>query len=428
MPEMTTWLTIGTILLLILGVPVAVAIGLSASFVLFWFQPVPLVAIPQLLWGAIEKYVLVAVPFFVLAGILMEYSGVARRLVNFSKALVGWSKGGLGTVNVVASFIFAGKSGSSIADTVSIGSIMIPEMERDGYPRTYAAGITAISSTLAVVVPPSILMVILGAVAEISIARLFIGGVIPGAAMGIAMIIQNYYISAKHGYGTLTAFSFGNIGDSLRKGLWALGTPAIIIGGIVSGRITPTEAGGAAVLYTLLIAGFIYRSLDWGVFYRTAVEAGKITGAVMFVVAASRIFTFILTFEGVPRMVASGLSGLTESPIVLLLILNVFLLAVGMVIDASVAIIVLVPILFPVIRLFGIDPIHFGILFVMNLGIGLVTPPFGVCMFSVCSIARIKMTELFRGSLPLYGGLLVVLLLATLFPDVVLFLPRLLFG
>lgn len=428
MPLMTTWLLIIAVFLLILGLPVAVAVGLSASAVLFWFQPVPLVAIPQLLWGALEKYVLVAVPFFVLAGVLMEYSGVARRLIDFSKALVGWSRGGLGAVNVVASFIFGGISGSSIADTASIGSIMIPEMERDGYPRDYSAGITVISSTLAVVVPPSILMIILGAVAEQSVARLLIGGIIPGGLMALTMLIQNYFISAKHHYGTVQPFSFGNIGTTFRRGAWALGAPLIIIGGIVTGVVTPTESGGIAVLYTLAIAAFVYKELDWRVFYRTAVEAGKITGAVMFVVAASRIFTFILTYEQVPRMVAAGLSTLTENPVILLLILNLFLLGVGMIIDASVAIIVLVPILYPVVLSFGIDPIHFGVLFVLNLAIGLVTPPFGVCLFSVCNIARMKMTTLIKASFPLYGSLIVVLILATLFPQIVLFLPRLFFG
>ncbi len=428
MPLMSSWLFIIAVFLLVLGLPVAVAVGLSASVVLFWFQPVPLVAIPQLLWGALEKYVLVAVPFFVLAGVLMEYSGVARRLIDFSKTLVGWSRGGLGAVNVVASFIFGGISGSSIADTASIGSIMIPEMERDGYPRGYSAGITVISSTLAVVVPPSILMIILGAVAEQSVARLLIGGIVPGGLMALTMLVQNYFISARHHYGTVQPFSLGNIGSTFRKGVWALGAPLIIIGGIVTGVVTPTESGGIAVLYTLAIAGFVYKELDWRVFYRTAVEAGKITGAVMFVVAASRIFTFILTYEQVPRIVAAGLSTLTENPVILLLILNLFLLGVGMIIDASVAIIVLVPILYPVVLAFGIDPIHFGVLFVLNLAIGLVTPPFGVCLFSVCNIARMKMTTLIKASFPLYGSLIVVLILSTLFPQIILFLPRLFFG
>jgi C4-dicarboxylate transporter DctM subunit len=416
------------IFLLIIGAPVVVAIGFSSILVLLFFQPVPLVAIPQLMFSGMESYVLVAIPLFVLAGVLMESGGIAKKLISFSKGLVGWSKGGLGAVNVFSSFIFGGISGSSIADTVAIGSVMIPEMVEDGYDKDYSAAITVISSTLAVVVPPSVLMIILGALSEQSVSRLLIGGLIPGAFMAIAMMVQNYIISKKHGYGTVTKFSFTYLWKTFKQGILALGTPLIILIGIMTGFVTPTESGALAVFYTLIISAFFYKTLNLKVLRQSMITGSKMTASVVAIVAVSSVFTFILTYEGLPQLVATFLTNISQNKIVILLLINVFLLIVGTIIDASVAIVILVPILFPVALNLGIHPIHFGVLFVINLAIGLVTPPFGVCLFSVCSIAKIEMGPLIKSTFPLYTSLIVVLLSTTVFPEIVLFLPRLIFG
>ena len=428
MPVMSIYLFIIAFALLIVGFPVAVSLGFSSLIIFVWFGPVPLNVVPQMLWSGMESYVLVAVPFFIMAGLLMEAGGVADRLINFSKGLLGWSKGGLGAVNIIASFIFGGISGSSVADTAAIGSIMIPKMLEDGYEKGYSAAITVISSTLAVVVPPSILMIIIGAVAEQSVARLLIGGIVPGGLMAGAMLIQNYFISKVHDYGSQSPFSFKYLWETFKKGIVALGAPVIIIGGILTGFVTPTEAAGLAVFYTIFVAFFILRNFSAKRFIGCVRETAKITAAVMFVVACSRMFTFIITLEGLPRIIAMGLTSITSNKLLILLLLDGFLLITGMLVDAVVAIILLVPILFPVVTSLGIDPIHFGVIFVVNLAIGLVTPPFGVCLFSVCSIARMKLEDLVKSALPLYIALIGVLILITFFPRLVLFLPNFFFN
>ena len=358
----------------------------------------------------------------------METCGVAKNIINFCRAQVSWARGGLGAVNVLSSFIFGGISGSSVADTVAIGSIMIPEMVSDGYSKEYSAAITVISSTLAVVVPPSILMIILGGVAELSVSWLLVGGLVPGFFMASSMMIQNYFISRRHSFGHMKRFSFSYLWSTFKQGILALGAPAIILTGILTGIVTPTESGALAVFYTLIVSIVYYKSMSWRVFYRSIIAGAKITASVAAIIVVSTIFTFILTFEGLPQIIATALISLTTNPLLILILVNVFLLFVGMLIDAGVAIIILAPILFPVAVNVGINPIHFGVLFVLNLAIGLVTPPFGVCLFSVCNVAGISMEKLVKASLPLYGSLLAVLFLATIFPQIVLFLPRLLLG
>lgn len=413
------------LILIAYGLPVAVSLGIGALTVFITFQPVPLVAVPQLLFAGVESYILVSIPFFIFVGVLMESSGIARNLIDFSKALTGWTRGGLGAVNIVSSFIFGGISGSSVADTVAIGSIMIPEMEKYGYPKGYSSAITVISSTLAVVIPPSILMILLGAVGDLSISSLLLGGVIPGILMCGAMLFQNYWITKKHDYGHRDKFTFRNLRDSFLKAIPALGVPAVIIIGILSGSVTPTESGGIAAIYTLIVSHLCYKSISMKKLYHCITDTAKYSAAIMFVIASSTMFTFLLTYEEVPQNISHFLLSLSSNEIVILLLINIFILLVGMLIDAGVAIIVLVPILLPVIRLTSIDPIHFGVIFVINLAIGLVTPPFGVCLFSVCSIGKISMGKLIRNSMPLYMSLIIVLLIVTLFPQTVLSIPKL---
>ena len=413
------------VIMIAYGLPIAVSLGIGTTVVFLIFQPVPLVTIPQLMFTGVESYILVSIPFFIFVGVLMESSGIASRLIQFSKSLTGWTRGGLGAVNIMSSFIFGGISGSSVADTVAIGSIMIPEMEKDNYPKGYSSAITVISSTLAVVVPPSILMILLGAVGNLSISRLLLGGIVPGILMCSAMLLQNYWIVKKHNYGHQDAFSWSFIWTSFIKAIPALGVPFVIIAGILSGSITPTESGGIAAIYTLIIAKFFYKSISIKKIYYSIIDTAKYSAAIMFVISCSSMFTFLLTYEEIPQKISLFLLSISNNELIILLLINFFILLVGMLVDAGVAIIVLIPILLPVIQLTSIDPVHFGVVFVINLAIGLVTPPFGVCLFSVCNIGKISMAKLIKSSLPLYTSLIFILLLVTLIPNLVLFIPNL---
>ncbi len=415
-----------TVLLMVLGTPIAVALGAASVVSLLIFNIIPFVSVAQQLFTGMESYILVAIPFFIFAGVIMEAGGIARALINFTKSFLGFSRGGLGAVNIISSFIFGGISGSSVADTAAIGSIMVPTMVEEGYSKDYAAAITVTSSTLAVIVPPSIIMLILGAVAEISIAKLLLGGILPGTLVVIFMMIQNYYISFKHNYGTIVPFSFKNFFLSGLRGLPALGAPVIIIGGILTGFITPTESGGMAVVYSLIVSALIYKTLSWKKLYDAIVKTAIITGCVVFVIGISNLFTFILSFENTPQRIAEMIMGISHNKYLALFVINIFLLVVGMIMDGGVAIILLVPLLFPVAEHLGLDPIHFGIVFSINLAIGLVTPPFGVCLFSCCNIANLSMERLVKASLPLYGSLLLTLFIVTYFPAFVMLLPNLL--
>lgn len=421
---MTICALIIAFILAFVGVPLAVCFGFASFFVIYIFGLVPLAVIPQMLWAGSENYVLVAIPFFIFAGVLAESGGIARRLIDFCNSIVGWFKGGLGATNIVASFFFGGISGSSLSDTASIGSIMIPEMEKNGYGREYSAAITAISSTLAVIVPPSILMVVVGVTAEVSIGRLLIGGIIPGVIMTATMLIQNYYISKKRNYGSYCKFSIKNVKDTFKKTFPAFGMPVIIILGIMTGVITPEESA-VVVVYYIIFLGIYYKTMSLKKILNCIITTVKFTSAILFLVAASRLFTFIMTYEQIPQRIGFALMEVTKNPILLLLLIDFILLIAGMFMDAVVSILIFAPIFFPVITQVGINPIHFGVLFVLNLSIGLVTPPFGVCLFNVCNVAHIKFEALVKESLPLYLSLLAALLIVTFLPYTVTVLPNL---
>lgn len=427
MPVLTTSVFVLTAILLLAGVPVAVGFGLSSLAVLAISRPVPAVIVPQMVWTGVENFVLVAVPFFILAGNLMSTGGVARRLINLSNAVLGWTRGGLGAVNILVSLLFGGMSGSSIADAATFGTLLVPEMIADGYSADYSAAVTVTSSTLAVVVPPSILMVVLGVVAEQSVARLLVGGLIPGVVITIGLLIANYVLSTKYEYGSYVQFSWQGLKDGVRQGVGALGAPIVILGGIMSGIVTPTEAAAVAVFYTMF-ASWMYGEFSWSRFFDALVDTGKVTGSIMLIVASSTLFTWIVSWENVPALLVRLLLSLTTNPAVILLIINFILFLAGMFIDASAAIIILSPLLYPVITQIGVDPIHFGVVMVMALAIGLVTPPFGVCLFTICTVTKIPVERVVKASLPFLASLILTWFLATYIPGIVLFLPRLVFG
>lgn len=407
-----------------MGVPVFVSLGISSLIVLMLFTQVPLTIIPMMIFTGIEKFILIAIPLFILTGSLMSTGSLARRLINLCNSILGWTKGGLGAVNVLASLLFSGISGSSVADTATFGKLLVPMMESEGYSREYAVGITFTSSALSVIIPPSILMVLLGVVAELSVAKLLIGGIIPGLLIATAMLIINYIIARNRNYGSYTKFNVKNLLQNLKNGVAVLGAPIIILGSILGGIATPTEAAAIAVLYTIIIAGLFFKELNFNIVYYNFCQAAKLSSAIVLIIGSSTLFTWILSWENIPSIVMGFIFSITKNPYIILLAINIFLLFIGMLLDAGAAVVMLSPILFPLIKQLGISPIHFGVTMVVALSIGFVTPPFGVCLFTICSVTNISIEKAVKGSIPFLIVMFVSWFLITYIPELVLFLPN----
>jgi len=356
--------------LLLLRVPIAVALGVSCLLALAWQPMAPVTVIAQRMFVSIDSFPLLAVPLYMLAGYVMSAGGISRRIVDFSAALVGNLTGGLAHVNILISMIFGGMSGSAVADTAGIGTILIPAMKERGYSRGYAAAVTAVSSTLGIIIPPSIPMVIIGAMLGVSVGKLFLGGLIPGLAVGGTLMGVAWLEGARRGETGVAVYSQrGRVGQAFRRAFWALLMPVIVISGIVSGIVTVTEAGAMAVVYALVVAMLVYRELTardiWAVLEKTVVSTAK----VFFLIATAGLYSWLLTANGFPAMVGDFLSSLTQSPSVMLLLIVLILLLVTTFMESIAAMVLLLPILFPVAEQVGIDPVHFGVLVVMSIGI-----------------------------------------------------------
>ena len=429
MPIMTITSSLIAVVLAILGVSLGVALGLACTIALLVFQPIPsFELIPQMMSVVTEDFILTAVPLFILAGVIMEKGGLGQRMIWLVNSLVGWMPGGLGAANIVGSMVFGGCSGSSLADTACLGSILIPRMVSEGYDRNYSGAVTATSSTLAVVIPPSILLIVWAVIAEQSVARLLVGGFLPGVLITIFLLIPNHFISLKRNYGKIVKFSFKGFLKVLKSGILPILTPIIIIGGIMTGFFTPTEAAGVSSVYALIVTVFIYRGLTLNLFLEILVEAGKLTAGILFIVAASRLFVWIIAWEDVPRLVSNFLLSITRNPIIFLMLVNILLIFIGMFLDTICSIIVFTPLILPAAIEVGINPIHLGVIMVGNLAIGLVTPPFGACLFSTAVVGKMPIEGIVKESFPFYGALILSLLLYTYIPQLVLFLPNLFFG
>lgn len=407
------------------GIPVAFSLALTSLVVLLFIGDVPLHLIPQRMFTGMDSFPLMAVPFFILAGELMNSAGITQRIVRFSTALVGHIRGGLAHVNIVASMFFAGISGSAVADTAALGSILIPAMEKDGYDTTFSAAVTASSSVIGPIIPPSIPVVIFALVGSVSVGGLFLAGVVPGVLIGFGLMIVAYFISRRKNYGSKHPLvSLREFGASLAGAIIPLLMPLIIMGGILSGVFTPTEAASVAVAYAVVIGFFVLRTLKLkdlpGIFYRSMVT----TSIILTVMACANIFSWILGTELIPQKVARAISSLTSNPWFFLLLINMLLLIVGCFLEGLAAIIILVPILLPLSQQIGIDPLHFGIVVVMNLMIGLITPPLGLCLFVCCSVANVDLIKLIRVSTPFILVEIGALLIVTYFPQIVLFIPH----
>lgn len=409
--------------LVLINVPIAVAIGAVGVIGVFInMGPQHLLNVPLTLFNGATNFPLIAIPLFIFAGALMNTSGISTRLINLVTAMVGFVRGGLAMVNVGVSMFFAEISGSAVADVAATGSVLIPEMKRKNYNPEFSAAITSSSASLAVIIPPSLSMILYGAIAEVSIVQLFVAGIIPGILGGIGLACFCYYYAVKYNLPREEAFSLGRLGKAFKEAAWALLLPVIILGGIFGGFVTATEGAGIAVLAALIIGGLIYRELNFKVLYRAVTDGVIQTAVVMLLVATSAVLGLFLTEMQLPQQLAQQITTLTENPIAVLALLNILLLLLGMFLHGAAAIILVVPIVMPLVTQIGIDPIHFGLILTLNLAIGQQTPPVASVLATACSIAKTDMWNTTRVNLPMIGVLFIVLLLVTYIPTIPLYL------
>lgn len=425
---MLTIMTLVFVLLLGFGMPIAACMGLTALSAILLRGDIPLEVIAHRMVMGVDSFPLLAVPFFILAGSLMNTGGITDRLVRLANALVGHLTGGLGHVVVVTNMIMAGMSGSAVADAAGTGSVLIPAMIRNGFSPSFAAAVTASASTIGPIIPPSIPFVLYGILANVSIGQLFLGGAIPGVLMGMYLMSLIYVLSKRRGYHRGEKVPRNRLGAALKEGVPALLLPVIILWGIVGGVVTPTEAAAIAVLYALILGCVVYRELTPGSLARAFGEAAITTGIIMFILAAACVLAWILAREQAGPALVNMVTAMTTNAGTVLLLLNVTLLVVGCFLETLSVMILLVPVLLPLIKALGIDPVHFGVVFTLNLMIGLITPPVGMSMFISSSIAGIQVTEFAQEIYPFIGALLLVLVTISYFPETVLYLPRLLMG
>ena len=413
--------------LLALSVPVAVAIGLASMAGVSFFTNMPMLVTAQQLFVTIDKFPLVAIPFFILSGNLMEAGGISERLVNFARALVGGVQGGLAMSCVITCMIFAAVSGSSVATTFAIGAILIPAMVRLGYPVQRAAALQATSAELGVVIPPSIPMILYGVAAEVSIGEMFIAGFGPGLLIGGALILFVFVWCKLTGHGKRDGEGRLELGVALRQAILALLMPVIVLGGIYGGVFTPTEASVVAVFYALIVGMFVYRRIRlpdlWRALQRTVVS----TTVIMVIIATAGLFAFLITRAGVPAAFGNWVAANLDGPIAFLVGVNLFLFLVGMFIETGAAIVVLAPILVPVAQQFGVDPVHFGIIMVVNLALGMITPPFGVNLFAACTVAKISYDQIVPAVMPYVVVVVACLAVITFVPELSLWLRDLVY-
>ena len=412
---MTSAMLITMVLGFALSVSVAVSIGL-ASIVGIQASNAHMLISAKEMFNAINKFPLAAIPFFILAGNLMETGGISRRLVEFAKSLVGGVQGGLPMTCVLTCMIFAAVSGSSVATTFAIGAILIPALIKHGYPTTWAAALQATSAELGVIIPPSIPMILFGVSAEVSIGELFIAGFGPGLLISGALMLFVWLYCKWKGWGKNDGDGRLGLFAATRQAAWALLMPVIILGGIYGGIFTPTEASAVAVLYALVVGMLIYREIGVKDLYVTLRKSVVSSAVIMFIIANAGLFAFLITRAGVPEAIGHWLEEVLKNPAMFLLGVNAALFVIGMFIETSAAIIVLAPILAPVAQRFGIDPVHFGLIMVVNLALGMITPPFGVNLFAACTVARVSLDKIIRHLVPFVGVVLACLMVITYVP------------
>ena len=427
---MTTLLIFSVLVgLMLLGMPIAVAMGLTAvlGFIVLG-DAILLNVVGQRIYASTTAFPLLAIPFFILAGNLMNTGGMTERIFKFAHTLVGHVKGGLGHVNIVGSMIFAGMSGSALADAMGLGSVEVKAMTARGYPKAFAAAVSAASATIGPVIPPSVPLVIFGSMTGVSVGALFLGGVVPGVLMGVAMMITVAIIAKRRNYPSEARATFREALRSLADGVLAVGTPAIIMGGILFGIFTPTEASVVACLYALILGMGIYRELKWRDLPKILLDTANQTAQVMWIVAAAGLFGWLLIFLRIPDQLIAALTALSADKWVVLALINLILLLLGCFMEGIAIILLTVPIFMPIVMKMGIDPVHFGVVMTLNLMIGLLTPPVGMVLYAMSSVAKVTMIQLTRELIPFIVSIFAVLILITFVPPMVTWLPNLILG
>jgi len=413
------------ILLLIINMPVCFVL-LIISCIYVFVKNIPIVVLSHVLTTATDSFIITSVPLFILAANFMQRGGITEKILTFAKALVGHLTGGLAHVSIITSMVFAGMSGSALAEAGGLGLIEVEMMEKGGYDIEFSAAITAAASTIGPIIPPSIPLVLYGAIARESIGKLFLGGAVPGLLIGIILMIQSYFFCRKKKYPISIRVDFKEAFRAFIRVLPPLFTPIIILGGIMTGIFTPTEAAAIACLYAFILSKFVYKTMSWKNFYLALSDTVILSAVVLFIMAMAGLWSWMVTSEGIARGITDFLASSIENPLILLLILNILILFLGMLMEPLAIMMMLLPILLPLIKAYGISPIHYGVVMTMGLMIGLITPPFGECLFILSSITKLPVGRIAKSTFPYVLGLMVALFLVTYIPSLALWLPELL--
>jgi len=408
---------------ILLSVPMFLSIGLSTAAA-FVMSDLPLFMIAQKMFDGVNSYILLAVPLFMLAGSFMDQGGMSRRLVNLSESLVGHFKGGLAITSILSSMLFAGVSGSAAADTAAVGSALIPEMKKKGYNKNFAAAIVAAGGSIGVIIPPSIPMIIFAFIANISVGKLFLAGIIPGVLIGLSLVLLVIFKSRHLEIDKDNRkFDFKKFKTALKESVWALGIPFIVVGGILSGIFTATESAAVAVVYAFFVSTIIYRELTLKKIYKAAIDSVSISAVILMIISIATVFSWFLSMNNVQELLSSTLLSLSNNTIVLLILINIFLLVMGTFVETTAALILFVPVVAPILANMGIDPLTSGVMIVTNLAIGMLTPPLGICLIVSGTIAQSKVLDISKAIFPFLIIMIIDLLLITFIPSLTTFLP-----
>ncbi|HXV63385.1 MAG TPA: TRAP transporter large permease [Vicinamibacteria bacterium] len=428
MDPVNTIVLVGTFVVLIaLGTPIAVGIGLSAFVALLMTMDISTatICVAQRMAAGLDRFTLLAIPFFILSGQIMNRGGIARRLIDFARGAVGMLPGGLAYVNIVAGLLFGAISGSAVAAAAGVGGFMVPRMKEQGYDASFSGAVNIASATTSLIIPPSnILIVYALAAGGVSIAALFVAGYLPGLLVGLLLMIVAGTIAMRRGYPVEAPVGLAELGRRFLAALPSMFLVVLVMGGIIAGWFTATEAGAVAVLYAFILAVVVYREVPLRAIPGVLVEASTTTAIVLLLISASMAFSWVLAYERIPELVVAAFAPFEGNTVVTLLIINVFLLAIGTVLDITPAVLIFTPVLLPLVTAVGVDPLHFGIVMVLNLCVGLCTPPVGTVLFVGCTVSGSSIAEVSRALIPLYAAMVVALLLVTFFPELALALPR----
>ncbi len=412
--------------LIMIDVPIAVALALVATAAMYATGgPELLPNVALVMYDGATSFPLLAIPLFILAGAIMNTSGISRRLIAFASAVLGFIRGALAMINIGTSMFFAEISGSAVADVAALGSILIPAMKKRGYSGAFAAAVTSSSATIAVIIPPSIPMILYAVMSDSSVVQLFVAGIVPGVICGAGMMALSYWFARRYDYPVEEAFQLRRVWATFKEAAWALMLPVIILGGIFGGFVTATEGAGLAVLAALFVGGVIHRELDWPHLREAIIEGGTQTAIVMLLVAASALLGVYLTEQQVPQQLAARITSITDDPVFVLMLLNLFFLVIGLFLHSAAAIILVVPVVMPLVNQVGIDPIHFGLVVTLNLGIGQQTPPVASVLITACSVAKENVWDVSKVNVYFVGVLLATLIMVTYIPSIPLFLVEL---